>query len=68
VAADGAPRYKTNSKAKLLIYIDFEVCFFGGHFVETLDLQGFGASLDKLSTKLSTETLDGSQSLFRSST
>jgi len=41
-----------------LIYIGFKLCFFCGHFSETVDLQGLSATGDNISTKLSTETLD----------
>ena len=50
--------YKTHSDAKSLIHIGFKLCFFYGHFSETLDLQGLSVTHDKISTKLSTETLD----------
>jgi hypothetical protein len=33
-------------------------CLFPGHFKESLDLQGFSPSIGKLSTKLSTESLE----------
>lgn len=48
-------RYKSNSTAKLLIYIDFLKCFFCGQSSESLDLQGLPRSGANLSTKLSTE-------------
>ncbi|MEO6018524.1 MAG: hypothetical protein ABIP46_14800 [Polaromonas sp.] len=51
-------RYQSNSAAKSLIYIASLNCFFSGHFKESLDLQGFRAFVDKLSTKLSTENLE----------
>ena len=50
--------YKTHSDAKPLIYMGFKLCFFYGHFSESLDLQGLSAAGGNISTKLSTETLD----------
>jgi hypothetical protein len=47
-------RYKSNSERKLLIYIDFENCLISVHFVQSLDLQGFGCQQQDISTKLST--------------
>jgi hypothetical protein len=67
-ACKGKCCYETNSESKLLIYKDLNLCFFDGHFVETLDFQGLAAGDDKLSTKLSTEILNHLQSLSRSST
>jgi hypothetical protein len=54
----GDLRYQSNSVAKLLIYIASSICFFCGHFKESLDLQGFRLGRAKLSTKLSTENLE----------
>jgi hypothetical protein len=65
---DANRRYESHSDRKLLIHIDFEVCFFCRQSNESLDLQGFAASQDKFSTKLSTETLDQLQICFKSST
>jgi hypothetical protein len=48
-------RYKSNSVAKLLIYIDFSKCFFYWQSSKSLDLQGLPSSQGNLSTKLSTE-------------
>jgi hypothetical protein len=50
-------RYKLHSARKSLIHKDLKLCFFSGQFSESLDLQGFGAAQDNISTKLSTETL-----------
>jgi hypothetical protein len=50
-------RYKLHSARKWLIHKDLKLCFFSGHFSQSLDLQGFGATQDNISTKLSTETL-----------
>jgi hypothetical protein len=50
-------RYKLHSARKWLIHKDLKLCFFSGQFSESLDLQGFGATQDNISTKLSTETL-----------
>jgi hypothetical protein len=61
-------RYKTDSAAKLLIHMEFKVCFFCGHSSQSLDLRGFGEAQDQISTKLSTEILNYAQSSFKSST
>jgi hypothetical protein len=45
-------------QAKLLILLNFNICFFSGHFKKALDLQGFWRWKMHLSTKLSTEILD----------
>jgi hypothetical protein len=54
---------QTNSTSKLLIYIGFELCFFSGQSSGSLDFQGSAACRALLSTKLSTETLDGAKAL-----
>jgi hypothetical protein len=51
--------YKTHSIGKSLIYKGFDFCIIFGQANESLDLQGPAASIDDLSTKLSTENLDG---------
>jgi hypothetical protein len=50
-------RYESNSACKWLIYKEFELCFFSGHSSESLDFAGLAGAQDKISTKLSTETL-----------
>jgi hypothetical protein len=50
-------RYKLHSARKSLIHKELKLCFFSGQFSESLDLKGLGATQDKISTKLSTETL-----------
>jgi len=62
------PRYKSNSKSKSLIYMDFDACFFCGQFVESLDFQGLAITGDKLSTKLSTEILNFPRNHWKSTT
>jgi hypothetical protein len=61
-------RYQTHSDCKLLIYIDFQICFFRGQSGKSLDGQGFMATQDKFSTKLSTETRDYCPSSLKSTT
>jgi hypothetical protein len=61
-------RYQSNSEAKSLIYMEFELCPFYGHSSQSLDFQGLAASPARFSTKLSTETLDGPQSTEKSMT
>jgi hypothetical protein len=48
--------------------MDFELCFFYGHSSRSLDFQGLAASRAGISTKLSTQTLDGFQSAGKSTT
>jgi hypothetical protein len=64
----GARCYKSNSDRKSLIYKNFQDCFFCGHFSEKLDFQGFGVCRGKLSTKLSTESMNVLQNYFKSMT
>jgi hypothetical protein len=60
--------YKTNSERKLLIQKDFYLCFFCGHFSESLDFQGFDRACDYISTKLSTGMMHAWQSSYKSGT
>jgi hypothetical protein len=53
-----ARRHQTNSFHKCLIYKESLNCLFSRQFKQGLDLQGFPALSHKLSTKLSTGTLD----------
>jgi hypothetical protein len=62
------PCFQRDSKAKSLIYIEFELCFFSGKSSRSLDFQGLAASPARLSTKLSTGTLDEGQSAEKSTT
>jgi hypothetical protein len=48
--------------------MDFEICFFLGHFGSGVDPQGIAACSTGISTKLSTETLDDFQSPDKSTT
>jgi hypothetical protein len=48
--------------------MDFELCFFCGHSDGGLDFQGLATSQAPISTKLSTEKLDGPQSTAKSTT
>jgi hypothetical protein len=41
-------RYKLDSVCKSLIYKDFAVCFFSGHFSQSLVDQGFGGAPQKI--------------------
>jgi hypothetical protein len=54
--------------AKLLISLQLMGCFFSKQFKQGLDFQGFLARRTKLSTKLSTKTLDRSGSFVKSTT
>jgi hypothetical protein len=58
IQSDGT-RYQTHSDCKLLIYNGLKVCLISRHFGESLDFQGFGGGGDEISTKLSTETMNG---------
>jgi hypothetical protein len=60
--------YQTNSDCNLLIYNDFEICFFYGQFNEGLDFQGFGDTQGNISTKLSTEIMNPDQFAYESKT
>jgi hypothetical protein len=55
----GEDRYQSHSAAKCLIHKEIKVCFFSGQRKQTLDLQGFGSAGVDISTKLSTETVNG---------
>jgi hypothetical protein len=74
VNCDAAPapaaqtHYQTHSICKYLILKSFGFCIFFGQAKESLDLQGPAASIDDLSTKLSTENLDELQTLAESTT
>jgi hypothetical protein len=64
----GDCRYKSDSEAKSLICNNFMLCFFCGHSKKSLDFQGFGRAIERISTKLSTETLNLLQNPSGSST
>jgi hypothetical protein len=49
---------QSHSSHKLLIYMGLKICLFSKQANRSLDLQGLGALVDPLSTKLSTENLD----------
>jgi hypothetical protein len=55
----GDTRYQSHSERKWLIHKDIKLCFFSGHSSQSLDLQGFGEAHDNISTKLSTENMNG---------
>jgi hypothetical protein len=61
-------RYQSHSDRKSLIYIGLVPCLFSGQLKQSLDFQCPGETIDYLSTKLSTETLDDYQNLLKSST
>jgi hypothetical protein len=41
-------RYKLDSACKSLIYKDLKLCFFSGHFSQSLAAQGFGGAQRKI--------------------